>query len=251
MEQIVCRCGCGQMTNAFDARGRARTFGNQAHVARYAKQCHEKQVREATTKRCPHCKTRKQVNRFLIDGTGKPYGNCKACRKAIYGSENYRAKVRIRTRRYISKNRERINETARFRTAEVRALARTSHERYIIFKARTWRSKDRESDLTPEYLIELYSKQQGLCFYSNRPMLIPKAGGFRNHRWDEIKDWMTLDRLDPHKGYRQGNVVWCTHSSNLAKGYRSFHEFLEDVTLIANTLQQRADRLADFIGSNT
>lgn len=77
-------------------------------------------------------------------------------------------------------------------------------------------------DLTPRYLTELYHSQNGLCYYTEEPMRID---------CDRVTpDSMSLDRLDPTKGYVEGNVVLCQTSMNAMKQDRTeaeFREFLE------------------------
>ena len=89
-----------------------------------------------------------------------------------------------------------------------------------------WRSKDTDSDLTVTYLAELYEKQQGKCYYTNQPMVI---GG---HKFDNRWEVLSLDRLDPNKGYKEGNVVWCTYRANTMKGNLTYDQFLALIQVI-------------------
>ena len=68
-------------------------------------------------------------------------------------------------------------------------------------------------DLTREYLIDLFESQNGLCHYSEIPLNIVKDKEDRIH--DPLK--MSLDCVDPSKGYVPGNVVWCAYCINALK----------------------------------
>lgn len=75
----------------------------------------------------------------------------------------------------------------------------------------TWRKKTPGSDLTVDYLLNLWNTQDGKCYYTGKPMLWKSAG--------IASESMSLDRLDPDKGYVQGNVVWCCLFVNVMKGH--------------------------------
>lgn len=76
------------------------------------------------------------------------------------------------------------------------------------------------SNITIDYMLSLWEKQNGLCYYSNRPMREPAYGSGRH------PDVASIDRIEPSKGYIQGNVVWCTWSCNAAKNNLSVSEFI-------------------------
>jgi len=44
---------------------------------------------------------------------------------------------------------------------------------------------------------------------------------------NEFKDYLTVDRLNPKKGYIIDNVVLCTWKVNTAKGSLSYNEFVK------------------------
>lgn len=62
-------------------------------------------------------------------------------------------------------------------------------------------------DLTYEFLIELYNKQGGKCFYTNEEFIFSKK-----HRYT-----ISLDRVRPKLGYTKNNVVFCLYKINLIK----------------------------------
>ena len=66
------------------------------------------------------------------------------------------------------------------------------------------RSKENEwsFDLTPDFLVELFHKQNGLCYYTNTP-LDWDCWGKKN----ATANSMSVDRLNNTKGYTKDNVV--------------------------------------------
>jgi hypothetical protein len=85
-----------------------------------------------------------------------------------------------------------------------------------------WRKKDLTSDLTPEYLVNLYDEQGGRCYYTGRPMIV----GRKRFEYS-LTDALSLDRLDPEKGYNRGNVVWCINLVNTMKQRMKENEFYD------------------------
>jgi len=77
-------------------------------------------------------------------------------------------------------------------------------------------------DLEPDYLVGLFHQQKGLCYYSGVEMDWDSYG--KGHATSES---MSVDRLDPQKGYVKGNVVLCTYLMNTTKGSRTEQEFYE------------------------
>jgi hypothetical protein len=61
-----------------------------------------------------------------------------------------------------------------------------------------------------QYLIDLYEKQNGLCFYTEEKMVT--TVGLKLNR-----NQLSVDRIIPNKGYVKGNIVLCLHIINNAK----------------------------------
>ena len=79
-----------------------------------------------------------------------------------------------------------------------------------------------EFDLKKDDMFEIYEKQNGKCYYTNIEM-IHNIGKFDYNS-------ISIDRLDPSKGYVKNNVVLCLFNVNSFKGGMSeieFKEFLE------------------------
>lgn len=78
-------------------------------------------------------------------------------------------------------------------------------------------------DISASFLKELYKSQEGLCYYSNIPISMVKKDESMLH--DPFK--MTLDRIEPEKGYVKGNVVWCAYCVNSMKQNMNLEDFFD------------------------
>lgn len=82
-----------------------------------------------------------------------------------------------------------------------------------------------------DYLITLYHKQKGLCYYTGENMIHGTKKTQPNS--------MSVDRIDPKKGYIPENVVLCTYFVNTCKSSRTadeFYKFCNDVLTIKNKI---------------
>jgi len=97
---------------------------------------------------------------------------------------------------------------------------------HIQEKISYWKSKcSIESDLTVDYLVELFHSQNERCYYSGEPIFF----GARNCA---LPNSASLDRKDPKLGYVKGNVVWSSFFINTMKGNLTENEFYEKMIVI-------------------
>lgn len=105
---------------------------------------------------------------------------------------------------------------------------------HVQEKISTWRKTSCvPSDLTVNYLIELYNNQNGLCYYSGENMVFGWVDGKIHH------NSLSLDKLDPSKGYVQGNVVWCKYLINTMKTDLTEFEFYSMLSKILEIKNER------------
>lgn len=92
---------------------------------------------------------------------------------------------------------------------------------YMKLKVRINNDKDRfgECNLTPEFLDELYTKQEGKDFYTRLPFTDPTK--------------ISIDRIDSSKSYTTDNVVLTTIIINTMKNNLSIEEFINVCKQIA------------------
>lgn len=72
-----------------------------------------------------------------------------------------------------------------------------------------------QTDLTEEYLYELFNNQEGKCALLGYDMKIQSKHPLS----------LSLDQIEPSKGYVIGNVQWVTWISNRAKGDMNQDDF--------------------------
>ena len=72
-------------------------------------------------------------------------------------------------------------------------------------------------NITPEYMVELFSKQSGLCYFSNIPM--KREEGLQIYS-------PSIDKLDPDRGYVKDNVAWVIYGVNSFKQNLKESEFM-------------------------
>jgi hypothetical protein len=72
------------------------------------------------------------------------------------------------------------------------------------------KTRNREHNLTLEFLKELWDSQKGICPYTKKEMIL---SGFKKH----VLHSASLDRIDSSKGYVKGNVEFVCLFINLGK----------------------------------
>lgn len=93
------------------------------------------------------------------------------------------------------------------------------------FNAAKNRAKSRniEFNITRDFLIELYRRQNGLCYYSNIEM--KDTIGNRNRNNNDPYS-LSIERVDSTRGYTKDNIVLCCSVINIMKNGLSKEEFL-------------------------
>lgn len=94
------------------------------------------------------------------------------------------------------------------------------------------RKKGIESDLTLEYLKELWEKQRGICPYTGIKMELPRTTSDENIKKTPIK--ASLDQIVPSKGYIKGNVEFICYSMNTAKNDFTKEQMIDFINKIKN-----------------
>lgn len=73
--------------------------------------------------------------------------------------------------------------------------------------------------ITKQQFIDQYNSQNGLCFYTDKLMLMQVGKGVKNR-----SDSFSVDKIIPEKGYVLGNVVFCANKINSCKNDLSIEE---------------------------
>ena len=115
-------------------------------------------------------------------------------------------------------NRKRLESRYRRRAADPvgAKLGRLAH----AARSRA-RSGGYESDVTPQFLIDMWHEQQGLCAVTKVPMGL---------NFGEVRpppDSVSIDRIDSSRGYYKDNVRLVTYIYNIARQDRTDDAVLE------------------------
>ena len=96
------------------------------------------------------------------------------------------------------------------------SLEKFLKQRYNKLKLRALKENIR-FNLNLNDVIEIYNKQEGLCFYSDILMNIDVGKGIRSTA-------LSFDKIIPTNGYIKGNVVLTTNRFNMIKHDLSLEE---------------------------
>ena len=172
--------------------------GESGHNARF----HTETKKDETEKECILCHGIFPLDQFIDRATPRGDGTLYHCR-----SNRCRKCEGIKSREYHPK------------------WYRTQAGRFTYFlhtaKARSLK-KNLPCDLTYEILQEIFSRQEGKCYYTGMPLTF--QGGNNS---------ISLDRLDSSRGYTADNVVFTLWVINRMKNDSSFGFFLKVCRTIA------------------
>jgi hypothetical protein len=124
-------------------------------------------------------------------------------------------------------------DPSHFKGYENNRLDQYSPFKYHANKARS-RSKKKgyKTDLTTEYLKEIWDKQNGTCPYTGIKMEISRTSQDEDIKKTPIK--ASLDRIDPSIGYIKGNVEFVCYCINVMKNDFTKQEMIDFINLIKN-----------------
>lgn len=84
-----------------------------------------------------------------------------------------------------------------------------------------------------KFLLELYEKQNGKCFYTGKDLTISFNSG------KQADTAMSIDRINPLKGYSKDNIVLCGCRTNVSKSDMSQKEFYEMCKMVYFNLKDK------------
>ena len=100
--------------------------------------------------------------------------------------------------------------------SEYRAVMSAIRQRLVDARSRCRKLK-REAPTTSDlHLLEVFKSQQGKCALSGVTLSLEK----------DHPHCLSLDKIDPSKGYEDGNVQWLSWYVNRAKGEMTLEVFL-------------------------
>jgi len=165
-------------------------------------------------KRCFKCKQFKDVSDFSKNRSTSD-GYQKVCKNCFAGYESVKRHYKNKTIKYKTTLKQYFSQ-------KVSNIRRKSEIINLPF------------DLDTDFLLDLYKNQDGKCYYSNIEM---------KHNIGVCSfNSISLERLDPNKGYVKTNVVFCANGINSFKGNLSMEEFKEMLQIVLPALKDFSER---------
>lgn len=157
---------------------------------------------DGDTRRCPSCgqekplseyRTRKGAHAARHNRLGRPYGSCRPC-------------------------------------TSKRAAARRCATPYAYFHCLlegNFVRKHRREALTPEFLVDLWHRQNGRCAITGLPMTQIHGRGI-------VQTNASIDRIDPSGGYEPNNVWLVCRAINVGKSNMTLEEYVAFCRAVVN-----------------
>jgi len=107
----------------------------------------------------------------------------------------------------------------------------------LIFREKNWykvlltrlKRRTKDTDINSDFILELWEKQNGLCYWFNIPMTITSKKKFPSKP--------SVDRLDNSKPYSKDNCVLCCYSANIGRNENNTEDWLDFINTIKNTFK--------------
>lgn len=147
--------------------------------------------RKIATKKCSVCGKIKALRLFYYNHVRKEYmSNCKEC-----GDKKSKA--------YYKKNITNPQTIFQLRSTEIYRKCRIKKLPCV-------------KKLLGRYLLKLWNESNQICYYTGRKMDLKG--------YPKNPNAVTVDRVDPKKGYVEGNIVLCTSIANRMKQDLSYKD---------------------------
>ena len=179
-----------------------------------------KNARKIVTLECKHCKNsfkkfKKEYDRQIRKGRSDFYCDLSCSAKANESLMEHAQFNKDNPTAFASLNPHPKDELTPFRAYINKIKGRTKR----------WH-QNRITEITPEYLKELWEKQGGVCPYTGIKMLL------RDYNQPSYPHNASVDRIDSSKNYLRGNVEFVCVSINYAKNSFSKEEMIDFIKLI-------------------
>jgi len=181
---------------------------------------------------CTKCRRIKVKNKFLSENrflNGKNIAtNCEKCdvelNEANRARNNKSGKLWCICNKCYSQKRKtyRNNLSSKIKSKEYALKRRESNWNNYLFSLVKKRYPD--TDLSPEYIKEMWNKQNGLCFWFKIPMTITAKNKFPSKP--------SIDRIDNDKQYTKDNCVLCCYSANIGRNINNVDDWNDFLNLI-------------------
>lgn len=176
---------------------------------------------KSNLKKCSICKKILSLSEYSIRKDRKqPISRCKKC-NTIANKKSWNKLSKREKQKRDKKRREWYAKKAQEGNLKV-----ILQHKLNSFKGNA-KKKEVPFNLTVDYLITLFEKQKGKCYYTGTILEITSGIGNNKKTLITSPNQFSLDRLEPKKGYIKENVVWCTYIINTCKNMLTEYEFYE------------------------
>lgn len=161
---------------------------------------------------CSKCKEEKDISQFRprSDRPGSHKSECNACASARNKKwREDRALDPDKMAKYRKDRTDYFNNT----------VNGAMHRKYRRIMLSIKRGRGMECTITVTDLVDIFRAQGGKCALSGRPMQFPNGA--------QQADAVSVDRLDPNKGYTRDNIRLVTFQANCARGAWSDDQLLD------------------------
>lgn len=178
---------------------------------------------------CTKCKkelAKTEFNYYNSKSRGiRRRSNCKECEK-------------IRHKEWANSHRERKRAVMAKSVAKKKATGGDIALKLYLYSRlggykKTAKALNLPFDIDVNFLIELFHKQEGKCYYTNELMI------YFHNQGKPQKNSISLDRKNPNDGYTKENVVFCTWLANNTKNMHTELEFYEYCKTILKIKEER------------
>lgn len=207
---------------------------------------------------CPHCKrklplTREFFKRLMTNKRESFHNVCKECEKELYLQREWKDGKLLchNCGKYKDVNCFNHNPDARLRdfhttictkcrverNRQFESVREDSSKLHKILNSRLLSARDRakrhnwQFDLTLDYLFQLWEQQSGICALSGINMTYTRFNG-RTHTN------VSIDRIDPTKGYVKGNIQLVCMACNQIKSDMTDSQMYDFCKRIVNHYEQ-------------
>jgi hypothetical protein len=230
----ICQCGCNEEITAQSTKYRKKNKYKQGHF-------NSRQIKVLPESRmCSSCKESKSIDNFYFRIKYSKYNNLPYYTIASWCNSCRRVKN--------SKFGKSLNEDGIKNYTKISRIRKQKHLNDLpwLMSQRVYRCRQRHAgtepfNLTQEYLLNLLNQQNGCCYYSGEKL------DFSLTQREDFDNFASLDKLEPDKGYIQGNVVWCKNLINIMKrkmNLEEFYDLLENILYRRNTNEQVDAKIA-------
>ena len=225
-DEIYCSCGCGSIKNKFRSQGRLATTFLLGHRKGLNRKPEAIRYPDGV-KLCAKCGSTKPLEAFgkrhVDNRVGVAYirARCLVC--VTEDAQEYKNRIGPDAWREIE-NRSKAN-----------CWAKNPVRYWIQDRIAVYRKQTAGSDLTVDFLEDLFHHQEAKCYFTAAPI---EMGAGHKHGSAKYHS-ASLDKLDPTKGYMRGNVAWVGYQTNTSKGARTEQEFYSFCELILRIRQTR------------